>query len=395
MAKTNHNKVNKGYFVQNLKTVDERVLNNFFRLAAKVYNEALFFHKKYYETYQRFPTWNIVYDKIIKGKNGKLMGSSITTSIIRNLDINFKNYFKNKNSEGNLKKPGYRKKDFFVSFFGCNMMKVLENGTLSLYLGQDFQRKYNCTSFLNIQIPKNFHKSKKSTQIRLEENNGKYRIIWTYPVEVETNYKETKMGIDLGMDQLFACYFHNENKNLRPMLISGKKIKNINYHMLNKIHKEESQTKQDNLYLKRKNMIEHELNKYIKYLFKVAVSRGVEEIYIGFFKNIKENKVAQHFFYMPHSVIRRKIRDYGLKHGIKTYFDDESYTSKTSFLDLESPEKQDNYIGKRVQRGLFRTGEGSLINADVNGAAQILVKLSKCEIKNRDNILLHPISVRS
>ncbi|WP_293166065.1 hypothetical protein [Okeania sp. SIO2C9] len=47
------------------------------------------------------------------------------------------------------------------------------------------------------------------------------------------------------------------------------------------------------------------------------------------------------------------------------------YTSKTSAIDLEEPICHENYVGKRVKRGLFRSGKGKAINADVNGSLQI------------------------
>ncbi|GGA21092.1 transposase [Okeania sp. KiyG1] len=50
---------------------------------------------------------------------------------------------------------------------------------------------------------------------------------------------------------------------------------------------------------------------------------------------------------------------------------EESYTSKTSALDLEEPIKHETYGGKRVKRGLFKSGTGIVINADVNGSLQI------------------------
>jgi hypothetical protein len=58
---------------------------------------------------------------------------------------------------------------------------------------------------------------------------------------------------------------------------------------------------------------------------------------------------------------------------------DESYTSKASFLDRDScsvkvGEKPDNWqpSGKRNKRGLYRSAQGLMLNADVNGAANII-----------------------
>ena len=55
----------------------------------------------------------------------------------------------------------------------------------------------------------------------------------------------------------------------------------------------------------------------------------------------------------------------------------EEYTSKCSFIDDEEIEKHINYVGKRISRNFFRTKKGILINADINGAYNILKKYMK------------------
>ena len=60
--------------------------------------------------------------------------------------------------------------------------------------------------------------------------------------------------------------------------------------------------------------------------------------------------------------------------GINVILQEESYTSKCSFLDNEPICNHDVYVGKRVHRGLFCASDGTLINADINGALNILRK---------------------
>ena len=73
-------------------------------------------------------------------------------------------------------------------------------------------------------------------------------------------------------------------------------------------------------------------------------------------------------------MIKYKAREY----GIKVIIHEESYTSLSSFLDDESVEYHDVYLGKRLtdegHRGLFRTNKGILINSDINGAGNVLRK---------------------
>ena len=61
--------------------------------------------------------------------------------------------------------------------------------------------------------------------------------------------------------------------------------------------------------------------------------------------------------------------------GITLIECEESYTSKCNALAFEKIQKHDVYLGKRVKRGLFQSFVGKLINADVNGALNILRKV--------------------
>lgn len=61
--------------------------------------------------------------------------------------------------------------------------------------------------------------------------------------------------------------------------------------------------------------------------------------------------------------------------GIALTINEESYTSKCDGLALEQIIKHESYLGKRIKRGLFQSSTGKLINADVNGALNILRKV--------------------
>ena len=79
--------------------------------------------------------------------------------------------------------------------------------------------------------------------------------------------------------------------------------------------------------------------------------------------------------------------------GIRVVLQDESYTSRCSFLDGEFPEKRDAYAGKRIKRGLFRTADGKLINADVNAAYNIITKAFPKAIEGIEGVVVHPVRV--
>lgn len=67
--------------------------------------------------------------------------------------------------------------------------------------------------------------------------------------------------------------------------------------------------------------------------------------------------------------------------GISVNKQEESYSSKCSFLDDESIEHYDKYLGRRITKGLYRSHKGTFINADVNGTYNILKKHSWTQLQ--------------
>ncbi len=92
-----------------------------------------------------------------------------------------------------------------------------------------------------------------------------------------------------------------------------------------------------------------------------------EEINLG---KINNQNITQVPFYYFINFLKAKANS----ENINFYTQEESYTSKCSCLDLEKIRKKDNYLGKRIKRGLFKSKKGYYINSDVNGAVNILRK---------------------
>jgi len=69
-------------------------------------------------------------------------------------------------------------------------------------------------------------------------------------------------------------------------------------------------------------------------------------------------------------MIQYKAQEY----GINVILHEESYTSKTSFLDNETIEHHEEYLGKRIKRGIFKSKNGTLIHADLMASYNIIKK---------------------
>lgn len=94
----------------------------------------------------------------------------------------------------------------------------------------------------------------------------------------------------------------------------------------------------------------------------------------------------QNFVDIPYEKLIGFISYKAEENGISVIKVNESYTSKCSSLDKEEIKKQETYLGKRVKRGLFKTSDGTELNADVNGSINILRKVIKDDFLNLLNI---------
>jgi putative transposase len=375
------------YFKMNLKNLsneDSKALHVMFKHAPKLYNEALYLINRHYERTGKYLVYGRVAEILKDSEHFKLLGSKMAVSVIRNLDINYKNYLTNSRKSGNLKPPGYRKNNFFIAIFNSFIVRNGVNLRLSLTRAMKEKYGFDYHYFLNFVVPKQFE-NVTFTQIRITQDRGDYYLVLHYDRKVKV-YKPVVgryLGVDFGMNNLMTCYINTGaeadfcEEVSKPFIISGKPVKLINYKMLKKIGDTEDSSIRNKLWKKRANKIDAYFNIAVKKLFEKAVENRVEVIVVGYFKDIKSNYVNRNFYYIPYLRLRTKIRDKAKSLGVKVVFINESYTSKCSYYDREDICEHEYYLGRRVNRGLFRTSEGKLVNADVNGAANIARKYNK------------------
>ena len=141
------------------------------------------------------------------------------------------------------------------------------------------------------------------------------------------------------------------------------------------------------------------MHKASRYLIDYARSNSFHTIVIGNNKEWKQNasmskKVNQSFVGIPHMKFIEMIRYKAQNVGLNVILTEESYTSGTSFLDEEEPVKENYNKKRRVHRGLFVSNTGRKINADVNGAYQIMKKVfPKAFADGIEGVALHPVRV--
>jgi putative transposase len=231
-------------------------------------------------------------------------------------------------------------------------------------------------------------------------------------VEQHTFDPDKVAGIDLGMNNL-ASVTSNDGC-LQPLLINGRALKSINqYYNKKKAHLQSSlpkgvynSKKMSQLTHKRNMKIHDFMHKSSRALVDYLVKNEIGKLVIGKNKNWKQNlnigkKNNQSFTSIPfQKLIDQIIYKASLK-GIEVVLTEESYTSKCSFIDMEPLKKQESYKGRRIKRGLFKSSNGTLINADCNGSGNIIRKVfpnAFCLAANQANgiegVVVRPLKVQ-
>ena len=147
---------------------------------------------------------------------------------------------------------------------------------------------------------------------------------------------------------------------------------------------------------KRDAKIEDYMHKASRYIVNYCTNNRIHTIVIGKNREWKQGsslskKQNQHFVQIPFAKLIEMIEYKAEEKGITVILTEESYTSGTSFIDQEEPVKENYNKSRRIHRGLFMSDNGTGINADLNGAYQILRKAFP--IKWDAGWALHPVVV--
>lgn len=227
-------------------------------------------------------------------------------------------------------------------------------------------------------------------EIKIVSKKYQIELFVVYTIEASNLKPDNSryLSIDLGLDNLAACVTNDQN--LQPFVINGKSLKSINQYfnkkqaklkseamIKNKLH---STHRIERLTEKRHRKIEDYLHCASKYLINHCLQNDINTIIVGKNNRWKDStnigsKNNQNFVYIPHSRFIDMIKYKGQINGIAVKCTEESYTSGTSFIDNEDPTKDFYKKSRRIHRGLFKSNEGLLINADINGAHQIMKKV--------------------
>ena len=305
-----------------------------------------------------------------------------------------KDYKKNPNKYLGLPKPpkfkntNNKKNEIIFTKAGIRYKDGILKLSLSKIMKDKFQVQSLNFDMKNVKIPVNLSKIQQ-IRIQWDKSSKMWYLLIVWDKEVE--YKATGnnvMAIDLGLDNLATCVFKD---NPQCIIFSGKHIKSKNAYYNKEIARLTSiamkqcknskhfrRTKQIiKLQTKRNNYIKDQIHKISKNIVELALTMDCNTIVIGDFSGIKQENHTKSFVQIPQQELVNKIKYKAELAGLKVIMVNESYTSGCSAIDLEEINKANYNKSRRIERGLFRTNAGILINADVNGALNILRKYIK------------------
>jgi putative transposase len=291
------------------------------------------------------------------------------------------------------KLPKYRKKDGYsgITYPKQALSFDIETGLIRVPLGQTFKSSFQMDS-LHVQLPYNLEYNCLKELRILPRNRCFYaEFVYEKPEIIQLDLDKSRaLAIDHGVNNWLTCV---ANTGDNSFIIDGRKLKSLNqwYNQLVATIREGKpqgfwSDKLAQITEKRNRQVRDAVNKAARTVINICRKNRIGTIIFGWNKGNKDGietgKVKnQQIVQMPTARLKQRIADLCKEYGIQFVETEESYTSKSSFLDGDIlpkyGEKPKDWkpLGKRAERGTYVTLKGEIINSDCNGAANIFRKV--------------------
>ncbi|MEG4290218.1 transposase [Microcoleus sp. C2C3] len=320
----------------------------------------------------------------------KALPAKVSQQILMILDKNWKSFFEavkaykvdDSKFTGRPKLPKYKDKvkgrNILVYTIQAISSKLLKKGIIKL-------------SGTNLSIKTKVNPDR-VCQVRLVPKCDSYVIEVIYD-KSESTVSDDKFvaSIDLGLDNLVALT--SNQPGFTPLLINGRPLKSINQFYNKRKARLQTQLKGSRksspriqrLTRCRHQKIDNYLHHTSRLIVDILIAKQIGTLVIG--KNVQwkteidlGKQTNQNFVSIPHTRLIEMLQYKARFVGIKVVMQEESYTSRSNFLDLDpipvygKTDKDIVFSGRRIKRGLYKTSVGQLINSDVNASYNILRK---------------------
>ena len=367
-----------------------------------LYNVALYNIRQHYFSQKKHLTYESNYHECKENENYKLLQAGVSQQTMKVVDRAFKAFsaliakaWKGEYRFCDIKLPNYRPKDSLFNLVLSTNAISIKDGYLSVPMSMAFMEIYGREK-IKIRVPDRVlgHKIKEVRIIPICKGR-RFKIQYVYEVDAEDlklNQAE-KLAIDVGLENLATCI----STVGTSFILDGRRIKSINRlwnkrraELQNRLPKDQHTSRQiQRLTLKRNNRTNDCIKKTARYIVNHCIEHNIGTIVCGYNVDFKRSinlgkKNNQNFTQISFGSLREQLANLCERYGMKYIEQEESYTSKASFLDLDelpvfnadNPKKYE-FSGKRITRGLYQSSDGRIVNADLNGAANILRKSSR------------------
>jgi IS605 OrfB family transposase len=355
-----------------------------------LYNAANYTIRQSYTYGWSYITYNQM-DKLMKHHEAyKALPAKVSQQILMVLDKNWKSFFealKSYNTDaskfkGRPQLPGYKDKvkgrNIVVYTMQAISSKLLKQGILKL-------------SGTNLSVKTNILPDR-ICQVRVIPKCNSYviEVIYDEPKPIFST-SPTIAAVDLGLDNLMALT--SNHPGFAPVLVNGRPLKSINQFYNKRRARLQSLLKGNQRTSKRiqkltrcrNQMVDNYLHHASRMVIDTLLTNQVGTLVIGKNDHWKTDinlgtRTNQNFVGIPHARLIQMLQYKGLLTGITVVVQEESYTSKASFLDLDDipvygkSDSKATFSGKRIKRGLYKASTGKAINADVNASYNIMRK---------------------
>ena len=389
---------------KHLSKGDYRTLRELCHIAKNLANEAIYNIRQYYFSEGEFLKYEKNYTLLKNSPNYKSLNSNMAQQILKEVDGSFKSFFgllklakQGKYAFKDCKLPHYLPKDGYTTLV-IGFVR-LKGNKLILPFSNGFKKTHKA---VEITIPP-ILLDKKVKEIRIipKAKARFFEIQYIYEAEcVQRNLNTNNaLALDLGVNNLVTAV----SSQGKTFIIDGRRLKSINQwfnkenarlqSIKDKQHYgKKSTNRQKAIARDRNNKVNDYMNKVARKVINYCIANDIGTLVVGYNETFqrgshigKQNN--QNFVNIPYGQLRSKFEYLCKLNGIVFVKQEESYTSKASFWDqddipvynADNP-REYQFSGKRVHRGQYKTASGKTINADVNGALNIMRKSSVVDV---------------
>ena len=390
--------------VKHLSKEDYKTIKELCHIAKNLANEAIYNVRQYYFSEGEFLKYEKNYTLLKNSPNYKALNSNMAQQILKEVDGSFKSFFsllklakQGKYAFKDCRLPHYLPKDGYTTLV-IGFVR-LKGNKLILPFSNSFKKTHKA---VEITIPPMLL-DKKVKEIRIipKAKARFFEIQYIYEAEcVQRNLNTNNaLALDLGINNLVTAV----SSNGKSFIIDGKKLKSINQwfnkenarlqSIKDKQHYgKKSTNRQKAIARNRNNKVNDYMNKAARKVINYCIANDMGTLVVGYNETFQRGghigkRNNQNFVNIPYGQLRSKLEYLCKMNGIIFVKQEESYTSKSSFWDrddipvysADNP-REYQFSGKRIHRGQYKTASGKIINADVNGALNIMRKSSVVDV---------------